>query len=150
MLSDALRPTIVTADDNPQFLERVAGLLRPSFTILAQAEDGEIAFRAITELCPQLAVLDLSMPKMHGIEIARQLSAAQSLTKVVFLTLHTGEEFINEARRYGYGYVVKSRLYSDLIAALYAALQSKFFASDCAQPRRDREPLDTDPARTGK
>jgi DNA-binding NarL/FixJ family response regulator len=135
VLFDDLQPTVVIADDHPRMLEMVAGVLRPSFTILAQAEDGDTAFKAITELCPQLAVLDLSMPRMHGIEVARQLSATQSLTKVVFLTLHTGEEFLSEARRYGHGYVLKSRLYSDLLAALYAALQGEFFASDLAQPR---------------
>ena len=135
MMLDALKPTIVMADDHPQMLELVAEVLRPSFTILAQAEDGDIAFRAITELRPQLAVLDLSMPRMHGIEVAKQLSATRSLTKVVFLTLHAGEEFLSEARRYGHGYVLKSRLHSDLIAALYAALQGGFFASKLAQSR---------------
>jgi DNA-binding NarL/FixJ family response regulator len=124
------QPTVVIADDHPLFLEKVAELIHPSFTILAQAPDGETAFRSITELCPQLPVLDLSMPRMHGIEVARRLSGAQSLTKVVFLTLHTGAEFLTEARHYAHGFVVKSRLYSDLLAALYAALQGKFFASD--------------------
>ena len=146
----ALKTTVVIADDHPQMLEMVAGVLRPSFTILAQAEDGDIAFRAITELRPQLAVLDLSMPRMHGIEVAKQLSATQSLTKVVFLTLHAGEEFLSEARRYGHGYVLKSRLHSDLIAALHAALQGRFFASTLAHPARDRELRDIDPARSGK
>jgi DNA-binding NarL/FixJ family response regulator len=148
---NALRPTIVIADDHPEILEMVAELLHPSFTILAQSGDGESALNAIKERCPQLAVLDLSMPRMHGMEVAKRLSEAQSLTKVIFLTRHMAEEYLAEARCYGHGYVIKARLHSDLLAALHAALQGKFFASDpAAELRRDRRFLDLDRAEAKK
>ena len=108
----------------------VARLLNSKFTVVGQAEDGFAALRAIKEVCPQLAILDISMPVMNGLELAKQLKKVQSSTKVVFLSLLVGEEFIFEARGCAHGYVVKMRLYSDLYAALYAALEGNFFTSD--------------------
>jgi DNA-binding NarL/FixJ family response regulator len=60
---------------------------------------------------------------MNGVEVARQLRAAHSSTKVVFLTLQTSIELVEEARRYANGYVTKMRLASDLYPALDAALR---------------------------
>ena len=86
------QPTLVLADDNPEILKRLARLLQPSFTIVAQAQDGYAAFNAIQELRPQLAILDVSMPKMDGLAVARELAKAQVPTRVVFLTNQSGED----------------------------------------------------------
>jgi DNA-binding NarL/FixJ family response regulator len=123
-------PTVVTADDNAAILDAVRDLLSASFSIVAQVGDGLEAFRAINEHSPQLAVFDLSMPKINGMEVARRLSQATHPTKIVFLTLMTGDDFIREAKRYGHGFVAKSRLNSDLVPALYDAIEGKFFVSD--------------------
>jgi CheY-like chemotaxis protein len=106
-------PSVVIADDNDAILDVVRDLLSGSFWIVAQVGDGLEAFRAINEHAPQLAVLDISMPKMNGMEVARWLSRATHPTKIVFLTLMTGDDFIREAKRYGHGFVAKSRLNSD-------------------------------------
>jgi DNA-binding NarL/FixJ family response regulator len=124
------QPTVVIADDNAEILEAVGDLLSGSFRIVAQVGDGLEAFRAINERIPQLAVLDISMPKMNGMEVARWLRQAGHPTKIVFLTLMTGDDFIREAKRYGHGFVAKSRLHSDLVPALYAAIEGEFFISD--------------------
>jgi hypothetical protein len=65
----------------------------------------------------------------HG-EVARRLRQATHPTKIVFLTLMAGDDFIREANRYGHGFVAKSRLYSDLVPALYTAIEAKFCVSD--------------------
>jgi DNA-binding NarL/FixJ family response regulator len=116
-------PTVVIADDNAAILEAVGDLLSGSFRIVAQVGDGLEAFRAINEHIPQLAVLDISTPKMNGMEVARWLSQATHPTKIVFLTLMTGDDFIREAKHYGHGFVAKSRRHSDLVPALYAAIE---------------------------
>jgi DNA-binding NarL/FixJ family response regulator len=126
---DDFQPTLVLADDNPEILKRLTRLLQPFFTIVAQAQDGYAAFNAIQELRPQLAILDVLMPKMDGLAVARELAKAQVPTRVVFLTNLSGENFVAEARRLGYGYVAKMQLYSDLRPAISAALEGKFFAS---------------------
>jgi CheY-like chemotaxis protein len=77
-------PTVVTADDNAEILDAVRDLLSGSFCIVAQAGDGLEAFRVINEHSPQLAVLDLSMPKINGMEVARRLSEAKHPTKIAF------------------------------------------------------------------
>jgi DNA-binding NarL/FixJ family response regulator len=124
------QPTVVIADDNAAILKAVGDLLSGSFSIVAQVGDGLEAFRAINEHSPQLAVLDLSMPKINGMEVARRLSGAMHPTKIVFLTLMTGDDFVREAKRYGHGFVAKPRLHSDLVPALYAAIEGMFFVSD--------------------
>jgi DNA-binding NarL/FixJ family response regulator len=126
---DDVKPTVLIADDNPEILKTLAPLLRPSFRIVAQANEGVAAFTGIEELHPRLAILDVSMPKMNGFEVARRLNQAQHSTRIVFLTLLTGEEYITEARRWGHGFVTKMRLFSDLPTALQAALKGEFFTS---------------------
>lgn len=132
------KPTVVIADDHPGILEMIAEVLEPSFRIVAQAKDGDAAFRAIKECRPRLAILDLSLPKMNGLEVARWLSEIHSSTKIVFLTLESDEKVIDEARRCGHGYVSKVRVCSDLLPALEAALRGEFFTSDFAELRRRR------------
>ena len=124
------QPTVVIADDNREILKVLASLLQPSHRVVSQAEDGETAFRAIQTHQPELAILDISMPAMNGLEVARRLRAAHSSTKVVFLTLQTSSDFIEEARRCANGYITKMRLHSDLYPAMDAALDGEFFVSD--------------------
>jgi DNA-binding NarL/FixJ family response regulator len=126
------QPTVVIADDNREILKVLASLLQPSHRVVSQAEDGETALKAIQTHQPELAILDISMPTMNGLEVARQLRAAHSSTKVVFLTLQTAIELIDEARRCANGYVTKMRLHSDLYPALDAAMGGEFFVSDLA------------------
>jgi DNA-binding NarL/FixJ family response regulator len=130
-------PTVVIADDHATILEAVHDLLSASFRIVAQVGDGLEAFRAIHEHTPQLAVLDLSMPKMNGMEVARRLNEAKHPTKIVFLTLMTGDAFVREAKLYGHGFVAKSRLHSDLIPALYGAIEGEFFVSVLNNPQTE-------------
>jgi CheY-like chemotaxis protein len=78
-------PTVVIADDNAAILEAVDNLLSDSFRIVAQVGDGLEAFRAINEHIPQLAILDISMLKMNGMEVARWLRQATHPTQIVFL-----------------------------------------------------------------
>ncbi len=128
MLNDELA-TVVIADDNREILKVLAKLLRPRYRIVSAAEDGGTAFRAIQTHQPQLAILDISMPIMNGLEVAGQLRAIHSSTKIVLLTLQTSNELVHEARRCANGCVVKMLLYSDLFPALDAALRGEFFVS---------------------
>src|SRR5258708_17305503 len=104
--------TVVLADDNPKFLEVLARFLQPLFSIVAQVENGDLAFKAIKEFRPQLAILDVSMPKISGFEVARRLMETKSSTKVVFLTFLSCEDFIDAARLCGHGYVAQMLVHS--------------------------------------
>ncbi len=123
------RPTVVFADDNIRVTEAACALLGSAYDIVRVAADGEEAIRWIRELEPDFAVLDISMPKVDGITVARQLRQAGSSTRVVFVTLIDDDDYIQEARVVGHGYVLKRRLAFDLLIALASARDGSFFCS---------------------
>ena len=80
-------------------------------------------------------VADISMPELSGIEAAHQLREKRSTAKLVFLTIHSNEEFVTACLAEGaLGYVVKSQMKSDLIPAIHAALSGQSFVSLGRQP----------------
>ena len=123
------RPTVVFADDNVKVTEVACSLLNSAYEIVKVATDGEEAVRWILELEPDLAILDISMPKIDGITVARQLRRANSSTLVVFLTLIDDVDYVQVARSIGHGYVLKRRLSFDLLTALASARHGMFFCS---------------------
>ena len=123
------RPTVVFADDNLKVTELACALLSSTYRVLKVASDGEEAVRWICELTPDFAILDISMPKIDGIRVARELQRAGISTRIIFLTLIEDEDYVQEARLIGHGYVLKRRLSSDLIPALASAQNNSFFCS---------------------
>jgi DNA-binding NarL/FixJ family response regulator len=123
------RPTVVFADDNDKVIETACALLSSTYKVVKVAADGEDAVRWICELEPDFAVLDISMPKMDGIRVARRLLQAGISTRVVFVTLIDDEDYVQEAKLVGHGYVLKRRLSFDLLKALACARAGSFFCS---------------------
>jgi DNA-binding NarL/FixJ family response regulator len=119
----------VFADDNAKVAHAACTLLDPAYKILKVAADGEEAARSIRDLKPDFAVLDISMPKIDGITLARQLHDSGSSTLVVFVTLIDDEDYMREARLVGHGYVLKRRILFDLLTALSSARSGRFFCS---------------------
>ncbi len=119
---------IIVADDNPAFLQKLVSLLSAEFDIVATAGDGESAMRAIHSHKPDLAVLDLEMPLLNGIQITQQLG--KNNTRAVICSTETDPEIVQAARQAGaLAYVFKLRIERDLILALKSALDCKFFVS---------------------
>jgi len=105
-------------------------LLAQEFDVVGTAADGSIALHAAARLDPDAVVLDISMPNVDGIEVARRLRAAGSKAKVIMLTVHDDPDFLRAALDAGaLGYVLKSRLRADLIPAIRAALAGRIFVS---------------------
>jgi DNA-binding NarL/FixJ family response regulator len=120
------RARILLADDNASMLERVASLLSAEFEIVAMVRDGQAALEAIARLKPDVAVLDVSMPVMTGLEAAAALARTEQPPRVVFLTIHEDEEFVGAARRVGAaGYVLKREMFHALIPAVADALSAE-------------------------
>jgi DNA-binding NarL/FixJ family response regulator len=119
---------VLLVDDNAEILERAAAVLSPGFEIVGEARDGSAALEAVRILRPHVIVLDISMPGMCGLEVAARLRAEASRTAVVFLTIHQDEELVKAARSVGgVGYVLKTRLASDLpVATLRASCGDRF------------------------
>lgn len=111
------------ADDNQAILESVMQLLASDFDVIARVSDGQAAFDAVVTLRPEAVVLDISMPRGSGLEVARRLSALSDPPRIVFLTVHEGDDFQAAAREAGaLGYVFKRNAGSDLIRVLKQAL----------------------------
>jgi DNA-binding NarL/FixJ family response regulator len=121
---------VVLADDLAPVLNTVAQLLQGSFEIVGEASDGMSALETILKLDPDLAVLDISMPGMSGIEVARELRSRGTRVKIVFLTVHEDADILATCvAAGGLGYVVKVLMETDLILAMNEALAGREFVS---------------------
>ena len=120
---------VLLADDHVRVLASVEELLRTDFRIVAAVTDGGSALEAAKELNPDLVVLDITMPGLDGLHAAQELRRLGSTAKILFLTVHEDEGYIAAARTYGDGYVLKSRMRSDLRHAIDEALAGRFFVS---------------------
>lgn len=121
---------VFLADDHEAVLEATAALLRPVYDVVGTATDGQSLVEGALQLKPDLLIVDISMPIMSGIEAIRRLRQAGSTAKVVFLTVHDDPDFAQVAMAAGAGgYVVKSRMASDLIPAIQEVLSGRNFVS---------------------
>ena len=124
------RKRVLVADDQPRMLEAVAAILEESFDIVDLVSDGQSALAATLRLEPDLIVLDISMPGMNGLEVARQLRQRNSRAKIVFLTIHEDALIVVSCLvAGGLGYIVKELMDSDLIPAMNEALAGRIFVS---------------------
>jgi DNA-binding NarL/FixJ family response regulator len=124
--------TVIVADDHAWFrgivLELLAG--ERDLTALATAPDGIQALAAILEHRPRVAVLDMEMPGLGGLEIARAVADRGLPTAVVILTFHKEEHIVRRAIDLGVAaYVLKEHADSHLIAAIRAAAGRRAFFS---------------------
>ena len=121
---------VVLADDHPGLLELIRVLLEPSFDVVGIAGDGESLIEAAGKLQPDVIVTDISMPKLNGIEAVNRLRESGSTSKVVFLTVHAGTDFVQAALKTGaVAYVSKLRTSTDLLIAIREALEGRIFVS---------------------
>jgi len=124
------RPRILLADDHQLVLERVRSLLQPSFDVVGVAVTGREMISEAMRLSPDVIVADISMPDLSGIEAAQELRKKGSEARLVFLTIHASDEFVDACRAEGaLGYVVKAHMKTDLIPAINAALSGRSFIS---------------------
>jgi DNA-binding NarL/FixJ family response regulator len=129
------RSRVLLADDLAQVLSAVAALLEKQFEIVATVKDGRAALEKAMALAPDLVVLDISMPGLSGIEVARELKKHGSKAKVVFLTVHEDADILAACLAVGgLGYVVKVLMQTDLIPAMKEALADRPFVSRFSSP----------------
>ncbi len=125
-----MKPKILLADDHPPLLEAASTLLKPHFELIGIVTDGAMLVLEALRLRPQVIVTDITMPVMTGIDAVIQLRKSGSAAKIVFLTIHSEEEFLRACLAEGAsGYVLKSRMKTHLIPAIDAALEGKTYIS---------------------
>ena len=123
-------PRVLLADDLPEMLEKVTQLLRHDFDIVGRAQNGQKALEAAMSLDSDLVILDISMPLLNGIQVALTLRERGCKARVIFLTVHEDRDYVEGAFSVGaLGYVLKSRLATDLVPAVQEVLQGRIFSS---------------------
>ena len=123
-------PRVLLVDDSDVILERATATLSHECEIVGTVKDGQAALAAVGALRPDVIVLDISMPGMSGLEVARRLRRAGSTVPIVFLTIHDDEELVLATQAAGgIGYVVKTLLRSDLVIAVNEACAGRRYVS---------------------
>jgi two-component system, NarL family, response regulator len=121
---------ILLADDHEVVREGLSAILqrRENFEVVAEVGDGAAAVEAWQRLKPDIALLDLRMPKMEGIEAIRQIRALDANAKLIILTTYDGDEDIYQGLRAGAkGYLLKDMPREQIIDAIHAVLAGRTY-----------------------
>ncbi len=123
---------ILIADDHPIFRRGLCEVIATdrNLKLVGQAGDGETALRLMRELRPDVTILDVNMPKLTGLQVARKLSVNKTPAKLVLLTMYEDEALLNEALNLGIGaYVLKENAVEELLGAIRAVAEERTFIS---------------------
>ena len=122
---------ILLAEDHLMVRQGLRALLeREGFEVAGEAGDGHQAIRLAQDLRPDVAVLDLAMPLLNGIDAAREILKVSPSTKVILLTVHTEDQYVLEALRARVkGYVLKTQVAEDLVQAIREVLRGSTYLS---------------------
>jgi DNA-binding NarL/FixJ family response regulator len=117
------------ADDHEMVRQGLRVLLeREGFEVVAEAPDGREAMKLCEIHRPEVAILDLAMPLLNGVDAAREIIKTTPRTKVILLTMHTEDHLILESLRAGVtGYVLKTKASGELVQALRAVCRGEMF-----------------------
>jgi len=123
---------VAIADDHPIFRRGLCEVLEADAEVqlVGQAANGEEALRLIADRRPAIAILDVKMPKLTGLQVARMLSDKKSPVRTVLLTMYEDEDLLSEALDLGiHAYVLKENAVEDLLAAVRAVAEDRTFIS---------------------
>jgi DNA-binding NarL/FixJ family response regulator len=122
---------VVLADDHVLVRQGLKSLLeREGFQVVAEASDGQEAVRQVESLRPDIAIMDISMPTLNGLNAAREISRSSPKTKTILLTQHDEGQYIRQALEASVkGYVLKSQVVNDLLMAVRQVLRGQIYLS---------------------
>lgn len=146
--------TAILADDHEIVRRGLRGILENegSCKVLAEASDGLTAAQLVEKHKPQILVLDLNMPRLHGIEVLRQARTSSPNTRVIVLSMHSDEPYVIESLRTGaMAYILKGSESQEIMQALKEVQNGRRFLSATlsewainalvAKPADDADPL---------
>ncbi|MBI3029573.1 MAG: response regulator transcription factor [Candidatus Rokubacteria bacterium] len=122
---------LLLADDHQIVRQGLKALLeREGFEVIAEASDGREAVQRAGEVRPDVAVLDLAMPLLNGLDTAREILKACPEVRTILLTMHTEDQYVLEAFRAGMrAFVVKSQAVGDLVQAIQEVSRGEIYLS---------------------
>ncbi|GJL68850.1 MAG: DNA-binding response regulator [Nitrospirales bacterium] len=124
------RPRVILADDHSLVLEGLAKLVEEDCDLVGKVEDGRALLQAAQKLEPDVIVLDISMPKLNGLDAGRQLKKLFPAIKLIFLTMHADPLYAKEAFQIGAsGFLLKRSAASELMLAIHAVMKGQFYVT---------------------
>ena len=123
---------IVLAEDHTILREGLKALLSsdPQFTIIGEAADGREAVRCVEKFEPDLILMDLSMPRMSGMEAIREIKKRYPETRIIALTVHKTDEYLHTTLQAGAdGYVLKDATHAELMLAIKKVMKGQSYLS---------------------
>jgi DNA-binding NarL/FixJ family response regulator len=124
-------PDLLLADDHAMLRDGLKAILKEKgFVVTGEASDGHEAIRLAGQLLPDIAIVDISMPLLNGIDSAREILRISPGTKIVLLTMHMEDRYVLASLRAGFsGFVLKSKAASTIVEALDAVWKGEFYLS---------------------
>lgn len=144
---------IVLADDHVLVRQSLKSLLeREGFVVVGEGSDGQEAVRLVQALQPDIAIMDISMPILNGLNAATEISRSHRKTKTILLTQHDEDQYVSKALEAGVtGYVLKNQVAKDLVHAIEQVSRGQVYLSPGvsravmevyrSQSQRQRDPL---------
>ncbi len=122
---------VLIVDDHPLIRQGMRSLLeKHGFTVVGEGVDGREATQLAQELEPDVAVLDLAMPLLNGLDAAREITRTSRRTKTILVTIHTADQYVLEALKAGVrGYVLKSQATAELVQAIQEVMHGGRYLS---------------------
>ncbi|MAT90101.1 MAG: DNA-binding response regulator [Flavobacteriaceae bacterium] len=140
------QPSIITADDHPLLLKGLNDfLLEKKHNLIGSASNGREAFQLIVEKQPEIAVLDIQMPGMSGIDVARKVRDQKLSTKIVFITFHKEKELYDAALELNVcGYILKEFAIEEIETCIQNVSKDQPFFSPKIKELLGADVLDND------
>ncbi len=143
---------VLLADDHQIFRDGIRTILeREGFQVVGEASDGHQAIGLAKDLHPDLGIIDFSMPRLNGIDAAREILKEEPKTQMILLTMYTEDQYVLKAISAGIrGYVVKTQAADDLIQAIRKIMRGAIYLSpgvsqDLLMTHLGRPGIPTDP-----
>lgn len=130
---EKMKTTIILADDHELVRKSIAALLRdePDFEVVAECSNGREMLNLIVDHKPSVAIVDVAMPELNGIETTRRIRELSPQTRVIVLSNYADETYVREMLKAGaVGYIVKSGAAQDLIQAVRTGTRGRVYTSD--------------------
>lgn len=140
----ALKPRILVVDDHFLIAQSITMLLAPHFDVVGVVTDAKLAADEVARLRPEVVLLDVAMPGLSGLDAARLILKRAPRTKIAFLTMHSNQAILREAREIGASaYIVKNCSAAELVRAMNDVLKGGTYVSPEIQEKLSSDPSET-------